>query len=453
MINLKIEKYLSYTVITSVIFLLIYNILNYDPLFGYDAEAHHSYIDYIAMYLPNSFNLPTVDSTREFFNPPLPYLFPAFIQVVCRNLASTENLLETCRPIYGIYTQIFQSFLYVCTVYMYLKIIRTIRNKIQLLDLSVLLVFCILTVNYKTFSMIRGEPYIIFLNSILIYRFLLLCKSSFNYKLKDILIFGSLIGGLALSRQWAFLLFPAYFLLVFFIKSSDVRIKYTKFLAFSFIIGFIISSWFYFGLFFEYGSFTAFNKSPSAFSFSNQPLSFYIPYGSEVTYVFTKPIRPYFSNMFLPILYSDLWGDYWGYFSFTSRSLDTGRNQLLIGDYLARVNIVSLFPTFIMVMGFGTGLKMLKKPMNNISYFYTYITLTILITLSGYMWFQIKYPTFPTGDGNKATYLIQLCYLLGILSINYLDNIKKINDKKFIIFIIFLFMTFVHNLPAMMSHF
>ena len=454
MINKNTENYLIYSLISSIIFLLVYNIINYDPIYGYDAEAHHSYIDYIAMYLPNSFNLPNFEATREFFNPPLPYIFPSLVQIICRNFASSSDLLKTCQPIYGFYTQIFQSLLFVASIYMYLKIFNKIRNKIKFLDLSVILLFCLLTVNYKTFSMIRGEPYIIFFNSILIYQFLLLCKKSFKYKLKDIFIFGILIGCLALSRQWAFLLFPSYFLLIFFIKSSIERRRYIKFISFSFSIGFIISSWFYFGLFFEYGSFTAFNKEPSAFNLLNQPLSFYIPYGEEMIYLFTKPIRPYFSNTFLPILYSDLWGDYWGYFSFTSRSLDTGRNQLLIGDYLARVNIVSLFPTFLMILGLRTGIKSLRtssKKEND--YFYSYIALSIFVTFFGFLWFLIKYPALPTGDTNKATYMIQLFHLLSILSINYLDKLKEINLKKYKIILSILIFVFIHNFSAMMSHF
>ena len=62
-------------------------------------------------------------------------------------------------------------------------------------------------------------------------------------------------------------------------------------------------------------------------------------------------------NQFIPILFADLWGDYWGYFTFTSRALDLGRNQLLIGDYLARVNIFSLIPTFLLLLGFKWNFK------------------------------------------------------------------------------------------------
>ena len=41
----------------------------------------------------------------------------------------------------------------------------------------------------------------------------------------DIIYFGITIGLLALSRQWAFLLFPAYFLLYFFIKSCSIKTR------------------------------------------------------------------------------------------------------------------------------------------------------------------------------------------------------------------------------------
>ena len=87
----------------------------------------------------------------------------------------------------------------------------------------------------------------------------------------------------------------------------------------------------------------------SKFSFSNQELSFYIPNLTHLEYLFSKPIRPHLDNQFLSILYSDLWGDYWGYFTFTSQHLDIGRNQLLIGDYLARVNLASLFTSLILI--------------------------------------------------------------------------------------------------------
>ena len=155
-----------------------------------------------------------------------------------------------------------------------------------------------------------------------------------------------MIGSIALSRQWGFLLFiPLIVLLI----SKNSKQNYLIFWLTSSFIGALLSSWFYVGLYRKYGSFTAFNLESKGLSFSNQNLSFYIPNLSQLEYLFTEPIRPNLNNQFISILYSDLWGDYWGYFTFTSRYLNDGRNQLNIGDYLARVNTVSIISTFIII--------------------------------------------------------------------------------------------------------
>ena len=149
-----------------------------------------------------------------------------------------------------------------------MKIIKIIFNKEKTFNLTILLTIGIFAANYKAISMIRGEMYILFLNSFLIYRFLLLVKNSFEYKKQDIFVFGITIGLLAMSRQWAILLFPAYFI-VYFLVEKAYKEKYIKFMVFSFFIGFLISAWFYIGLYIEYGSFTTFNQSPTKFRFSN----------------------------------------------------------------------------------------------------------------------------------------------------------------------------------------
>ena len=98
------------------------------------------------------------------------------------------------------------------------------------------------------------------------------------------------------------------------------------------------------------------------FSFSNQELSFYIPNTEHIFSLFTNPIRPNLNNQFISILYSDLWGDYWGYFTFTSKYLDIGLHQNSIGTYLSRVNLVSLFVTIIIfIFLYNQGLKILTR--------------------------------------------------------------------------------------------
>lgn len=447
------DTYTFFVTLSLISYVLIYNLFHYDPIQGYDGEAHHAYVqNFLNLYVPGKTNQPSSNFTYEFFSPPLPYMFPSFINETCKFLSSSENYLEYCQDLYGFINILFVSLLFISLLLIYLQIIKKLFRNNTLLNPTVLLLIGLFSANYKAISMIRGEVYIVFLNSFLIYRLLVLFEMSFRYSKKDIAYFGITIGLLALSRQWAFLLFPAYFIIYFFVQDKFKYI-YAKFILSAFFIGFVISGWFYISLFIEYGSFTTFNQDPTSFKLGNQPLTFYIPYSEDVGMVFTKPIRPYFENQFLPILYSDLWGDYWGYFSFTSRSLDVGRNQMAIGDYLARVNIVSLVPTFLLFAGLKNSSKSFSNKLKTgFDLINIYVVFSIAICFFGYLWFQISFPE-GNGDTNKATYILQIFHLLGLSAVIYLEKLREQNSKIYRIVIASLLIVFIHNFSAMLSHF
>ena len=446
-INQKYEKYIFTVILLAVIFVLLFNLFTYNPLLGYDADDHLQYIDHLSRYLPRALDLPSNTDTREFFNPPGGYLFSSLAQVICRNIVTSEDLFTTCKPIYIKSTQIFQSILYLLTIFWSLKALKIINETSKLTNLSFLLMFSILGANYRTISMIRGEPYILFFLSLTLFKFAKLSSKKFEFNNFDIATFGFLIGALALSRQWAFLLFPG-FLLLYFINAKIDKKRYFKFISLSFLIGFGSSSWFYFSLFFRYGSFTAFNNTPVKFSFYNQPLEFYVPTLENLRYLFYKPIRPYLDNQFISILYSDLWGDYWGYFTFTSRYLNIGRNQDIIGDYLARVNLISIIPSILIILFFLKGRNFQK--FNEV---HKYLSYSVLFSVFGYLWFTIKYPMPPTGDTIKTTYIIQLFYLLVFGASIYLEKLKTISSHKYFLVVTIFLITFIHNFYSYLSHF
>ena len=64
------------------------------------------------MYLPRDFRLPLEEHTYEYFSPPVAYIFPSIVQVICRNLADAQDVVTFCQPIYGKLTQIFQTILF-----------------------------------------------------------------------------------------------------------------------------------------------------------------------------------------------------------------------------------------------------------------------------------------------------------------------------------------------------
>ena len=445
-----IQKILFYLILFSLIFVFAFNIATYDPLLGYDAEAHHSYVDYLSMYLPRDFQLPTEDSSREFFNPPMGYLFPSFIQVICRNVVDSVDLVQTCRPIYGKISQIFQSILFFSSILIYLKIFRKLTNS-SLLNINVLIVIGILTVNYRTFSMIRGEPYIIFFLACLLYRLLLLIENKFDFKLNDLIIFGLIIGSLALSRQWAILLFPALYLLIMYIDSSTKKLQYFKFITGSFIVGFFTSFWFYLSLYMRYGTFTAFNMEPTSFSFSNQPRSFYFPDISSLEMMFSKPIRP-ISLMKYSQYFTQICGVITGIFCVYSRCSYFWKKSINYWDYLARVNIVSILITIFFIFVIGKSLKYINIK-NGSNIFISYVSLSIFISFGGYLWFLIKYPALDSGDTIKATYMIQAFHLIGVLAILYLEKLKQKNFTRYVLLFGIFLATFIHNYSAMLNHY
>jgi len=443
----SISKYSFSLLIFSTFFVLIYNYFHYSPMLGYDAPAHFTYIDYFSRYLPRSFKLPTNLDSREFFSPPIPYIIPSFFQVLCRNVIESSNFLSDCRPFYSKYTLIFQYILFIFTVFINLKTLGLFFSTKSKLFTSYFLLISMLSVSYRTFSMIRGEPYIVFFLSLLLYNFVKISKKNFVFRFSDVMYFGIVIGCLALSRQWAFLLFPGFFLLFFIKKTQNIN-SYRNFIIGSFFIGFLFSSWFYIGLYLQYSSFTAFNLESLGFSFKNKPQFFYIPEAIHLIELFKNPVRPHLSNQFITSLFADTWGDYWGYFSFTSQYLDVGRNQLNIGSYFGRVNLLSLFTTFVIIY---FCLQTKKQDESN-KVVIQYINLSLIFTLVGYLWFVISYPE-PAGDTVKATYILQFFYLAIFLASIGLEKLKKENIYIYNLIVLSLLIIYFHNFQSYMSHF
>lgn len=446
---LNLDYYSFYPVVISIGFVLIYNLFHYDPIQGYDGEAHHAYVqNFLNLYIPNKIDQPSSNLTYEYFSPPLPYLFPAFVNEICKQV--TDYSLLYCQQVYGFINIFFQSVLFFLTILIYIKTLKILNINIQKNTLLVVL-FGILTINYKSIAMIRAETYIFFFCSLLIYYLTQLAYKDFLYSKIDIIKFGIVIGAVALSRQWGFLLFPGLFLLAIFVQKN--KKKFVYFLVYSFTIGFFISSWFYFNLFFEYGTFTAFNLQPTKFSLLNQPLGFYFPSYYDFQIMFSKPIRPLLDNKFIPILYSDLWGDYWGYFSFTSRNIEIGRGQAFVGDYLARVNIISLLPSIIFLTSIYKNVSYVMR-LKRHAYYYlnTYLLISIFIIFIGYFWFAISYPV-DSGDTIKSTYLIHLFHLIALSTFMFLHRIKEKHPTAYGFLYLFVLVAFFHNINAMTSHF
>ena len=396
--------------------LVLTNACLHDPTIGYDSFEHLQYIKALGrLHLPSSVE------TSEFFSPPLPYVFPALLGWL--GLAGSWWAAKSA-----------QVLNVVCSVgltFYLLKICDFVRPQSSHLKVTSLFLLALLPVYYKTFAFVRGEPFVVFFAALVVYQALLLFAKENSQG--NVIVLGLILGLLMLSRQWGFLVFPALILWVGMLarKEQQKRKRFCRALMAVLSISFIVGAWFYLVLWKNYGSVTAFNRSPQPrVSFLNQPGEFYFGLGTDK--LFSEPLRPSLPNQFIPVFYSEIWGDYWEYFVVYGKDTGTGRfvngwemgglvqrkppprwletNRHEIAAYLGRVNLLALFPTMLGVAGFvcgGVHLWRLMRHRQNTAdtVALSLCTLVVVFSLLGYLWFVIRYPNLGKGDNIKATYL------------------------------------------------
>ena len=437
--------------------LVLTNSILHHPKIGYDVTGN---INYIQILLHR---LPAPGDSNEFFSPPLPYFLPSVYDGICNRVVpgTPDNLygisvIWACRTYDGKFAQALNFLLSLGTTLLLLMISEQVRPGNRFFKRSVLLFLTLLTVYYKTFSQVRAEPYVVFFAALSIY-FLnqILRTGSFNIKYS--LLLGVSLGLLVLSRQWGFFLLPAIFLLLIlvFFWNRIAAINYAKMIAVSFVISAAVGGWFYMHLYLTYGSVTAFNIEPQGFALADLPPGFFTTSGLKDLQIFKAPVRPKFDKGFFPLFYSDVWGDYWGFFTYHQQILGYEDNSATVVPYLGQVNLFSVIPSALLVLGMVWGILQLFR--RNIALTpedlsLALITLIAVTSLAGFMWFVISY--YPADASViKASYVIQFFIALLFPAAGFLETLRA--KSHFVYWLIFLALVivFVHNLPAMITNF
>jgi hypothetical protein len=445
--------------------LVLVNALLHDPKIGYDASGHLSYIRALSQM-----RLVTLQDSHEFFSPPLPYAVPALLIALTGISVFWAAKLAQCLNV-------------VLSIGLTVYLIRTCHliSPRSSLKLGALIFLGVLPVYYKTFAFVRGEPYVLFFTVVILYYALRMSVSG-QFTTAHTMILGSAIGLCALSRQWGILLFPPVFLffILQWIRFPELRYPIARSLCLCVVLITVMSGWFYMSLHSRHGSATAFNREPAArFSFTNQPPEFYT--GLNPRLLFQKPVRPNFPNQFFPIFYSELWGDYWGFFAVYGR--DTRNQRFLNGHalgrilshgsrpdwletnydtmsaYLGRVNLVSTFPSLLALVSLVIASRgVLQRGANDPlrtrrKEIYAFSLCAIGTTMAGYLWFLIMYPNIGKGDTIKATYVIQVFPFIAILVGDILEHLEQRSRVLYRLILGVLALVFLHNSCAMFTHY
>ena len=366
---------------------------------------------------------------------------------------------NTCRLYDGKFAQGLNVLLSIGTTILLLMIAEQIKPGNRFFKISALMMLALLTVYYKTFSQVRAEPYIVFFIALSIYLINEILKTtSLNYKL--VIATGISLGLLVLSRQWGFFIFPAIFLLIIWILIQDRHMGWLRTRQFFLItiLSAIVGGWFYIHLYLDYGTFSAFNIKRPKYPSVIETLSFLRQTGLGDMELFDKPVRPVFDHQsFFAIIYSETWGDYWGYFTFVKPGFasDNKGNQATMAPYLGQVNLVSIFPSLLLLAGFIFGIIQifqLRKPLTFERTSAVFVTLLASSTILGYLWFVYRY-FMQTNLVIKATYIIQLFIALLFLFAGFMEVIRRKSQLAYNLILFLLILVFIHNLPAMITRY
>jgi len=438
--------------------ILFTNVLVHDPSIGYDGGEHLRYIEALS-----KLRLPSRDDTSEFFSPPLPYAVPALLRAAglsIRWAAKAGQLINLACSL-G---------LCLCM----LKICDLVRPKCARLRFWSLALLAIVPAYYKSFSMVRGEP----LLSLLIADAVFLTLRAYRTnpcRARDFVSIGVLLGLAVLARQWAFFVFPAIAFFALFLPAPNwkARLLNLKPLFLSFSIAAAIGSWFYVSLEMRYGRLTSFNRLPAVrLSIANQPREFYVGLGLGA--LFSDPIRPAFPNEFIPIFYSEFWGDYECYFVVYGKDRRNGQfysgsdleqvlkehgsatwletNRFRIAPFLGYAQTVALLPSVLFTMGFAFGIASLFREQSN----QPATALLALVTLAsflGYFAFLILYPNLGKGDTIKATYMLQVFPLLAVLGADLLVSVRDRSSVSYHLLAALLAVSAALNAPLLFTRY
>jgi len=137
-----------------------------------------------------------------------------------------------------------------------------------------------------------------------------------------------------------------------------------------------------------------------------RPVGFYT--GLGLPQVIRNPTRPNFTNKLIPTLYSEIWGDYFGYFAWTTTAsgatpvpLDSAGQKELEAQ-----NVLGFVPTLLAIGGvIGLLGAALRKSRRFADPGLLVVALLPLVGLIGFLVFTVAYPS---GDGDviKAGYLL-----------------------------------------------
>ena len=360
----------------------LWNAATYPPGLGYDASDHIAYAEGIL----ERGNLP--DGIGEYYTPPAFYTVAAGATWVGEQV----GLGEPRRAVQGM-----NALLAIATALLLLMLLRELWPGREVLHLVALGVFACGGLVAKSAAMYHPETLDLFLSTLaLVLAARLLVRRDF--RLGRAVPLGLVLGAAQLVRAFSLWTFAVVLLALgaAALREQDRRRVLATIAGVVAAVALVAGPWYAY----QAGRYSnpVFDRPQVAKPiWERQPAAFYVSPGLPA--VIAEPYTPSFLNRFVPTLYADTWGDYFGFFGWRVGDLEPTDGQRR--DLVAQ-SVVGLLPTLLAIAGW---LGLLVLAVRRLQPAPLLVALLPLAGLAGMLYFAVSYPT-PDGDVIKGTYML-----------------------------------------------
>jgi hypothetical protein len=286
------------------------------------------------------------------------------------------------------------------TVLLLLVLVRLLWPGRDVLHLAAIVFFVVCPVVMKSAAMFHPEPLSMLVSTAaLVLAARLLVRS--DYRLPIALALGLTLGLAQLVRAWT--LWTVGVVMVVLVVAALTRPHDRRPLATAVVVVAVVATlvpapWYAHQLD-HYDSAVFGRPHPAEPVWSRRPLGFFV--GAGLPEIVTKPYRPWFAGRFVPIAYTEAWGDYFGVWRW---GVQTPAPTSAVKRELVTMSIVGLPFTLVAVAGWLALLGLAVRHPGRFAERHL-VALLPLAALAGVVYFATSYPT-PDGDTVKGSFML-----------------------------------------------
>lgn len=286
------------------------------------------------------------------------------------------------------------------TVLLLLMLVRLLWPGREVLHLAAIVFFVVCPVVMKSTAMFHPEPLSMLLSTAaLVLAARLLVRS--DYRLRVALALGLTLGLAQLVRAWT--LWTVGVVLVVLAVAAltrprDRRPLVTAIAVVAVVAALVPAPWYAHQLD-QYDSAVFGRPHPAEPVWSRRPLGFFV--GAGLPEIVTKPYRRSFAGQFVPIAYTEAWGDYFGVWRW---GVQTPAPTSSVKRDLVAMSLVGLPFTLLALAGWLALLGFAVRHPGRLAE-RQLVALLPLAALAGVVYFATSYPT-PDGDTVKGSFML-----------------------------------------------